>query len=34
VKTTVEIPDLLFAEVKAHAEIRGVTFRQMVEEGL
>ena len=33
-KTTVEIPDSLFDEAKACAESRGVSFRQIVEEGL
>ena len=33
-KTTIEISDSLFAEAKAGAESRGVTFRQFVEEGL
>ncbi|PWU06109.1 MAG: DUF2191 domain-containing protein [Terriglobia bacterium] len=33
-KTTVEIPDSLFQEVRAFAESRGVSFRQLVEEGL
>lgn len=34
VKTTIEIPDSLFAEAKACAESRGVPLRQIVEEGL
>jgi hypothetical protein len=33
-KTTVEIPDSLFREAKACADSRGVTFRQIIEEGL
>jgi hypothetical protein len=33
-KTTVEIPDSLFAEAKACADSRGVPFRRIVEEGL
>jgi hypothetical protein len=33
-KTTVDIPDSLFAEAKASAEVRGLTFRQVIEEGL
>ena len=33
-KTTLELPDSLFAEAKACAEERGVPFRQIVEEGL
>jgi hypothetical protein len=33
-KTTVEIADSLFAEAKAIAASRGVSFRQVVEEGL
>ncbi len=33
-KTTVEIPDSLFEEAKECAEKRGVSFRQIVEEGL
>jgi hypothetical protein len=34
VKTTIDISDSLFAEAKAGAESRGITFRQLVEEGL
>ena len=33
-KTTIELPDSLFAEAKACAEARGVPLRQIVEEGL
>ena len=33
-KTTVDLPDSLFQEAKACAESRGVSFRQIVEEGL
>ncbi|MGA2134528.1 MAG: DUF2191 domain-containing protein [Bryobacteraceae bacterium] len=33
-KTTLEIPDSLFAEAKACAQSRGVPFRQIVEDGL
>ena len=33
-KTTVDIPDSLFQEARACAEARGVSFRQIVEEGL
>jgi hypothetical protein len=33
-KTTVDIPDSLFAEAKACAESRGVSFRQVLEDGL
>jgi hypothetical protein len=33
-KTTVEIPDALFAEAKALAQKKGVTLRQLIEEGL
>jgi len=33
-KTTVDIPDSLFAEAKACAESRGVPFRQIIEDGL
>ena len=33
-KTTVEIPDALFEEVKAFASGKGWTFRQVVEVGL
>ncbi|MCU1339643.1 MAG: hypothetical protein JWO19_5224 [Bryobacterales bacterium] len=33
-KTTVDLPDSLFREAKACAESRGVSFRQMIEEGL
>ena len=33
-KTTVEIADSLFAEAKACAESRGVSFRELLEEGL
>ena len=33
-KTTVEIADSLFQEAKACAESRGVSFRQIIEEGL
>jgi len=34
VKTTVEMPDSLFAEAKALANRRGITLRQLMEEGL
>jgi hypothetical protein len=34
VKTTVEIPDALFEEVRTFASARGWTFRQVVEAGL
>jgi hypothetical protein len=34
VKTTVEIPDALFAEVKKYASGRGLTFRQVIETSL
>jgi hypothetical protein len=34
VKTTVEISDSLFGEAKAWAASRGVSFRQIVEEGI
>lgn len=33
-KTTIEIPDSLFEEAKSWAAQRGVTLRQIVEEGL
>ena len=33
-KTTVDLPDSLFQEAKACAESRGVSFRQIIEEGL
>jgi hypothetical protein len=33
-KTTVEIPDGLFAEAKEAAHRRGVTLRQLIEDGL
>ncbi len=33
-KTTVDISDSLFQEAKACADDRGVTFRQLIEEGL
>ena len=33
-KTTVDIPDSLFQEARACAESRGLSFRQVVEEGL
>ncbi|MEE8602705.1 DUF2191 domain-containing protein [Euzebya tangerina] len=33
-KTTVEIPDALFAEAKLEAARRGVTFKALIEEGL
>lgn len=33
-KTTVEIADSLFEEARACAESRGVSFRNLVEEGL
>jgi hypothetical protein len=33
-KTTVDLPDSLFQEAKACAEARGVSFRQIIEEGL
>ncbi len=33
-KATVELPDFLFEEMKACAELQGVPFRQLVEEGL
>ena len=33
-KTTIELSDSLFQEAKACAEGRGVSFRQIVEEGL
>jgi hypothetical protein len=34
VKTTVEISDSLFAEAKALAHRRGITLRQLIEDGL
>jgi hypothetical protein len=34
VKTTVEISDSLFATAKAAAEERGLSFRELIEEGL
>jgi hypothetical protein len=34
VKTTVEIPDALFAEVKKHAAAHGLTFRELIETSL
>lgn len=34
VKTTVEIADSLFAEAKALAQRRGITIRQLIEDGL
>jgi hypothetical protein len=33
-KTTVEIADSLFAEVKAYAQAHGLSFREVIEEGL
>jgi Bacterial antitoxin of type II TA system, VapB len=33
-KTTVEIPDSLFAEAKALANCRGITLRELIEDGL
>ncbi len=33
-KTTVEIPDVLFNETKKYASARGLTFRQVVETSL
>ena len=33
-KTTVEIPDALFTEAKKYGAERGLTFRQIVEQGL
>ena len=33
-KTTVDLPDSLFQEAKACAEARGLSFRQIIEEGL
>ncbi|HUB34593.1 MAG TPA: hypothetical protein VMA31_16260 [Bryobacteraceae bacterium] len=33
-KTTVEIPDSLFAEAKLLASRQGITLRQLIEEGL
>ena len=33
-KTTVEIPDLLFRRAKKHCAERGIAFRQLVETGL
>ena len=33
-KTTVEIADSLFAEAKAYTEAHGLSFRELVEEGL
>jgi hypothetical protein len=33
-KTTVDLPDSLFQEAKACAESRGMSFRQIMEEGL
>jgi hypothetical protein len=34
VKTTVEIPDSLFAEAKAVAHRRGIPLRKLIEDGL
>jgi hypothetical protein len=34
VKTTVEIPDVLFNETKKYASARGLTFREIVETSL
>jgi hypothetical protein len=34
VKTTVEIPDALFAEVKKYAAAHGLTFRELIETSL
>jgi hypothetical protein len=34
VKTTVEIPDALFAEAKAVAHRRGIPLRRLIEDGL
>ena len=34
VKTTVEIADTLFAEAKSLAQSKGLTLRQLIEEGL
>ena len=33
-KTTVEIPDALFNEVKKYAAARGLTFRELIETSL
>lgn len=33
-KTTVEMPDALFAEVKKYASARGLTMRQVIETSL
>ena len=33
-KTTVEIPDALFAEVKKYAAAHGLTFRELIETSL
>jgi hypothetical protein len=33
-KTTVEIADSLFAEAKAYTEAHGLSFRELLEEGL
>jgi len=33
-KTTVEIPDALFREVRAYAAGRGLSFKQVIEAGL
>ena len=33
-KTTVEVADSLFAEAKAYAKARGLSFREVLEEGL
>jgi hypothetical protein len=34
VKTTVEIPDSLFAEARAYTKAHGLSFRELLEEGL
>ena len=34
VKTTVEIPDALFTDVKRYASANGLTFRQVIETSL